>query len=401
VLLRVLGPLELAGDAGRITIHATKPRTLLAMLAIHRGTVCDGDVLIDALWGDAPPASAAKLVHVYVSQLRRALPAGVEIRTEPSGYALAIDPSDFDATEFERLRADGLAALASGNAALAASVLGRALGLWRGPAYADVRYEEFARHEIERLETLRRLTLVDRIDSDLRRGRHADVVAELRALVASDPADERLGDLALLAVYRTEGQTAAMELFESVRTALLAEIGEEPGPGLIELRDRIARADAALDVDVDAGPPAPPPLPTPPNALIGRGREIADLVALLAQPDCRLVSLTGAGGSGKSRLAIELARSLATSFANGVALVELASLRDPELVLSTVAHALDVDPGPDAIAALSESLRDREMLLILDNLEHLRAAGPDIVRLLARAPRLVVVATTRELNLVF
>jgi predicted ATPase/DNA-binding SARP family transcriptional activator len=386
--LRVLGPIELAGDAGR-----AKVRTLLAMLAIHRGTVCSVDALIDALWGESPPASAAKLVNVYVSQLRRVLPPRVEIWTEPAGYLLVVDPPDVDSSEFERLAGEGRAALAGDNAALAASILRRALALWRGPAYADIRYEEFARDETERLETMRRLALGDRLDADLQLGRHAEVLGELRGLIATDPADERVAALAILAAYRAEGQTAAMELYEQVRRELAGELGAEPGAELIQLRDRIARADPSLLAAAVEGPG--PSLPAPPNALIGRDRELVELQALLTHPNHRLVSLTGAGGSGKSRLALELGRAIAPSFGNGAALVELASLRDPDLVLSTLAHGLGVDPGANAFAALTDSLRDRELLLIVDNAEHLRGAAPDLVRLLAAAPRLVVVVTTR------
>src|SRR5262245_37692158 len=213
------------------------------MLAIHRGTVCSVDGLIDALWGESPPASAAKLVNVYVSQLRRVLPPGVEIWTEPAGYLLIVDPPDVDASEFERLVGEGRAALAADNVALAASILRRALALWRGPAYADVQYEEFARDEIERLETMRRLMLGDRLDADLRLGRHAEVLGELRGLVATDPADERVAALAILAAYRAEGNAAALELYEQVRRELADELGESPAAGLVKLLDRISQGD--------------------------------------------------------------------------------------------------------------------------------------------------------------
>jgi predicted ATPase/DNA-binding SARP family transcriptional activator len=393
VLLRVLGPLELVGDRGPITLRAAKVRTLLAVLAVRRPTVCGIDALIDALWGESPPSSAQKLIQVYVSQLRRALPPGLEIRTEPAGYALAADPATVDAGEFERLVAEGHGALRGGNAALGASLLRRGLGLWRGPAYADVRYEEFAREEIERLETLRRLALADRIDADIALGRHADVLGELRALVAGDATDERIAASAMLAAYRAEGTAAALKVFDDVRAGYRSDLDEEPPVHLAELRDRIARQDPSLQVPAASN--GLPALPVPPNALIGRERELADLEALLRDRSARLISLTGAGGSGKSRIALELARTIAPEFANGAVLVELASLRDPDLVLSTIAHAIGADPGADPGAALEDELRDRELLLILDNLEHLRAAAPAIVHLVASAPRLVVVVTSR------
>ena len=179
-------------------------------------------------------------------------------------------------------------------------------------------------------------------------------------------------------------------------------MGEGPGPALVALRDRISRRDPTLDgptVLVDASTGAAvdgrPYLAMPPNPLIGRTRELGALRDLLARPAVRLVSLTGAGGTGKSRLALELAHEVGATFANGAVLVELAALGDPDLVIPTIARALGVEPGPDAAAALAAALAGREVLVIVDNFEHVRAAAPGIVRLLAAAPRLKVVATTR------
>src|SRR5688572_21041858 len=144
VELRVLGPLEVTGTDGPAAVSAPKPRALLAAFAIGRGSTRTTDELIDALWGESPPPSAVKLLQVYVAQLRRVLPADLSIVTRGSGYALETDPGSIDAVQFERLVAEGRDALRANNAALAASLLTRALALWRGPAYADVRYEPFA-----------------------------------------------------------------------------------------------------------------------------------------------------------------------------------------------------------------------------------------------------------------
>ena len=393
MLLRVLGPLEIAGGEGPIALPANKPRVLLAALAIERGRPHDADALIDALWGEDPPASAGKLLQVYVSQLRKVLPPGMRIATEPAGYVLQVHREDVDAERFETLAAEGRLALAADNAALAASLLRRATELWRGPAFADVRYEEFAREEAERLETLRRLVHIDRFDAELRLGRHREVLGELRAALSTDPTDERLAMLAMTAAYRVGGGSDALSVYETVRRALQDDLGTTPGSDLTDLRDRIARRDPTLAAV--AGEIRRPRLPVPPDSLIGRERELAELTELLTRPSVRLVSLTGAGGSGKTRLALELARVVEGRFANGATLVELASLRDPALVLPTLARALEIEAGPDVAADLASALALREQLLVVDNIEHLRSAAPQLVRLLAAAPRVVIVVTSR------
>ena len=394
--LRVLGPLEVVGSDGPFRIAAAKLRLLLLVLTVRRGSTVGTDELIDALWGEKPPASAAKLLQVYVSQLRKLLPAGIGIATHSAGYELEIDPSDVDAARFETYLDEGRTALRSGNAALAAAALGRGLALWRGVAYADARYEAFAGDEVERLESLRQVALEARIEADLRLGRHAEVLGELRGLLAADPLREQVAGLAMLAAYRSGSPADALAIFSATRAALAAELDTEPGQELEALRVRVEARDPALDLDPGASVAnAGSRLPIAPNRLIGRSRELNELRALVDRPGVRLISLTGAGGSGKSRLALELARDLAPAFANGVVLVELASLRDADLVPATIAREAGLEPGSDAMATLADALADRELVLVLDNMEHLRAAAPHLVRLLAVAPRLVIVVTTR------
>lgn len=394
MLLRVLGPLEVLGPHGPVNLRAAKPRALLSALAIHRGVTCSVDTLVDALWGEDPPASAVKLLQVYVSQLRKALPDGVRLQTRPSGYLLDVDPLEVDADQFERLVADGGSALRAGNPALAASLLARGLALWRGSAYADVEYEPFATEAVERLTRLRGLALEERIGADLELGRHAEVLAEVRGLLAADPTSEALARAAILATYRVSGSAEALAILDRVRVATREELREDISPELATLGERIARRDPALDVG-PARPALGANLPTPPNALIGRGRELEELRSLLDRPGIRLVSMTGAGGSGKSRLALELARDLIPRFANGAVLVELAPVTDPALVPATIAHALGLEPGRDPLETVRDAIADRELLVVLDNVEHLREAAPSFVRLLADAPRLVIVTTTR------
>jgi predicted ATPase/DNA-binding SARP family transcriptional activator len=394
--IHVLGPLELVGDNGPLPL-AAMPRRLLAALVVRAGETCSTDLLIEALWAEAPPTSAAKLLQVYVSQLRKALPRPASIRTQGSGYALEIEHDDsLDARRFERLLEEGREAMRAGNPALAASLLRRALSLWRGGAYGDLAYEEFARTEADRLEELRLVCTEERLEAGLALGRHAELVPELQSLAAAHPLRERLQAQTMLGLYRCGRQSAALELYTAFRMHLRNELGLEPGPELRELQRRILQQDSSLAV-APVEEAAAIPLPAPPNALLGRQRELDELRDRLLRDDVRLLVLTGAGGSGKTRLALEAARQNAACFANGATFVELAPLDDPALVPAAVARALAVRemPGEDTLETLATALRPRELLLVLDNAEHLRAGAATFNELLGRAPRLTLLVTSR------
>ncbi len=222
VEVRVLGPVELVAEDGPVPLGAPKQRRLLSALVVHAGEARSADLLIDAIWGPSPPTSAAKLLQTYVSQLRKALPAPARIRTRGAGYALELEDESLDAARFERLLSQGRAASREGNPALAASLLRRALGLWRGQAYGDFAYEEFAREEAERLEELRLAALEERIEAELALGRHDDVLPELRSLAAAHPGRERLQAQAMLALYRCGRQSEALDLYTDARARLRA-----------------------------------------------------------------------------------------------------------------------------------------------------------------------------------
>lgn len=394
--LRILGPLEVAGENGPVDLRAAKHRRLLAALTLARGRPCSADALVDAVWGVSPPASARKLLQVYVSQLRKALPSREALVTSPSGYALRREQVSLDADRFERLLDDAVEATAQGNPSLALSQIERALALWRGPAYADVMYEDFARTEAERLEEMRLAALELRLEALSRLGRNDEVLGEALALAGEHPLRERLQGVAMLALYRAGRQTEALDRYLELRRRLDEELGLEPGAELRTLQLRILRQDPALESTV-AAVDATGVLPVPPNPLVGRERDLDALAALLSSRDVRLLVLTGAGGSGKTRLAFAAARQAASSFANGAVIVELAPLRDPALVLPTMASALAVTEGPGQapLDTLAAALSTRELLVVLDNVEHLRAATPALVELLARAPRLVLLVTSR------
>jgi class 3 adenylate cyclase/tetratricopeptide (TPR) repeat protein len=245
---RLLGPLEARRAGEQIRVGGAKPRTLLADLLLHLGRPVSVDQLVDDLWGERPPASAAHAVEVYVSQLRKALDserAGL-ITGGPTGYALVVEPERVDANRFERLLAEGRMALGTGDADRAAVVLRQALELWRGPALADFTYEPFAQSEIARLEELRVETMEERLDADLGAGRHAELVPELDALVDQHPFRERLRGQLMHALYGSGRQAEALAAYRSGREVLLAELGVEPSPALRALEAAILRQDDEL-----------------------------------------------------------------------------------------------------------------------------------------------------------
>ena len=392
--VRVLGPLELVIDNGPVPLPA-KQRRLLAALLIRVGETRSADVLIDSVWGEAPPASASGLLQVYVSQLRKALPAPARIATFDSGYALSLGEASLDAAEFERLLREGKEAMSDGNPALAASVLGRALGLWRGQAYGELAYEEFVRAEAERLEELRLVCLEARLEAGLALGQQDDLLPELQSLALAHPLRERVQAQLMLALYRCGRQTEALDLFRELRRRLHEELGLEPGSELRELQRRILEHDPTLAVP-GSRIERLAVLPAPPNALLGRERELDQLRQLLLRERVRLIVLTGAGGSGKTRLALEAARQTSASFANGACFVDLAPLRNPKLVPRAIMSALAIEQAStDALETLRAAVARRELLVVLDNAEHLQAAAPIYTELLAQAPRLALLVTSR------
>ena len=222
---RVLGELEvLAGDRP-LELGGAKQRSVLSMLVLQAGNVVSTDTLIDGLWGERPPATAAKSLQVYVSRLRKALGENA-IVTRPPGYLLDATPEQVDVDRFERLVDE---AKREAPAAAAATLRG-ALELWRGSALADLADEPFARAEIARLEELRLAALEDRIDADLALGRHASVVAELEGLVHTHPYRERLRGQLMLALYRSGRQADALEAIGTHVALSPSELGLEPGP---------------------------------------------------------------------------------------------------------------------------------------------------------------------------
>jgi DNA-binding SARP family transcriptional activator len=249
--VRVLGPLE-AGAGGRpLSLGGGKPRALLAMLALQAGAPVSTDQLIEGLWGEQPPATAAKMIQIFVSQVRKALDASGDagrLVTRGRGYELRIDADDVDALRFERL--------------LAAGAPREALALWRGPPLEELAGEPFAAAEIRRLEELRLAALEAAIDQDLAAGRHRELIGELDALVAQEPLIERFHAQRMLALYRSGRQSEALAAYRQARDVLIDQVGLEPGPDLRRLNDAMLQHDPELDLAA-AGAPAARPAAAP------------------------------------------------------------------------------------------------------------------------------------------
>jgi predicted ATPase/DNA-binding SARP family transcriptional activator len=382
----VLGPLTATLDGTPIDLGGQKRRALLAALLLRADEVVSRDKLVDALWGEDPPDTARNTLQVYVSQLRKLLPDGI-LETTPKGYRLAVDPGAVDAFEFERLMHSGHSALMIGDAAGAAETLRRALELWHGvPA-------DLPQPDALRFDELRLTTLEDRIDADLALGRHSQLVAELEGLVAEHPLRERLRGQLMLALYRSGRQADALAVYQRARRALVEELGIEPGESLRKLERAILEQDPALNVH-----PATTTrrIPTPSTPLLGRERELEALADILRRDETRLLTLTGIGGIGKTRLSLELVRRLAPDFKHGACVARLATLRDPALVTRAILEALELpETMNDADEQLASALSESELLLLVDNFEQVLPAAPAIARLLDAAPRLKIVVTSR------
>src|SRR6266508_2484144 len=246
---RILGPLEVLSEEGVLDVGGGKQRSVLVLLLLHANEIVSSDRLIDGLWPDEPPPSAAKIVQVHVSRLRKALDGvGDEILlTRGHGYELRVAPGQLDLDRFQGLLEDGRAALAADNPDKAAETLRNALALWRGPPLADFAYDSFAQGEIARLEELRLAALEERIEADLALGRHDAVVQELEQLVGRHPLRERLRGQLMLALYRAGRQAEALEVYRDARRTLADELGLEPIPTLRQLEQAILNHDPALE----------------------------------------------------------------------------------------------------------------------------------------------------------
>jgi predicted ATPase/DNA-binding SARP family transcriptional activator len=377
---------------------------LLLLLLVRAGAVVPAEQIIDALWGEAPPPNAGATLHVRISELRRALRgdeagAASVVETRHSGYLLRTAPDAVDAHRFERLATRGRTELAAGDAGAAAVTLHDALALWRDSPLPEVAGRPFAAAEVMRLEGLRLQALEDRVEAELALGRHAGLLVELRGLVTEFPLHERYWRQLMLAEYRAGRQADALDAYQAARTLLRDELGLDPGPELQRLRAAILAQDPALDLPVPAaaGRSGRTNLPLSLTSFIGRAREMREVRARLDAS--RLVTLTGVGGVGKSRLALEVAHAWRGTHEGGTWLVELAKLTQSGLVMGVVARTLGVleHPQRSFVDQVADHVGNSEVLLLLDNCEHLVAEVAEVAReLLAACPGLQILATSRE-----
>ncbi|MGW1749955.1 AfsR/SARP family transcriptional regulator [Streptomyces sp. NPDC002092] len=446
VRYRILGTTQaLRPDGTLVPVGGARLRALLTVLALRAGRTVPAGVLVDEVWGADPPADAPGALQALVGRLRRALGADAVASAE-GGYRLAARPDDVDLHRFERLTGEGTRALADGDPAKAAVVLDDALGLWRGPALADLpdRTAEAARWDTRRLDALR-----TRHTAALALGHAEQSLPELTALCDTHPLDEPLQALRLRAL-RDAGRTAqALAAFEDVRRLLADRLGMDPGGELRSLYQELLQPEegepsAGLPSKVGGGPADPPSdsgtapgwaapeaaapalstsvpgTPQPPGNLCARltsfvGRE-ADIEAIRGDlAAARLVTLLGPGGAGKTRLSQEAAEAVRYAARDGVWLAELAPVDDPdavpEAVLTAVGaretvlygagaeamRAAGAERHDDPVERLAEHCGRRRMLIVLDNCEHVVEAAARLVEeLLERCPELTVLATSRE-----
>jgi predicted ATPase/DNA-binding SARP family transcriptional activator len=419
---RVLGPVEAWTEQTRLALAGPQQVKLLAFLLLNANRAVSSDAVIDAVWG-TEREGAAKRLQMAVLRLRKTLEPlagqdGSRLRTVRGGYLLSVEPGEIDAERFADGVHDGRRALEVGDPARAREVLTEALAMWRGPPMAEVIFEDFAQADVRRLEELRLVALESRVDADLALGRDVEVIAELEGLLAQHPTRERLASQLMLALYRSGRQSDALDVYQRTRAHLANELGLEPAPPLKALQSQILEQDPALDTtehrkvateaatEHDGRAEIRPGLrsfgrsnlPTPATSLVGRSEEISRALELLAGREVRLLTLWGPAGAGKTRLALEVAAATVASYRDGVWVVPLAPIPDRALLVAEVSRVLGVAPvsGEPPEWALVNALAGRELLLVLDNFEHLLDAASVVADLLMAAPRVDVLATSRE-----
>jgi WD40 repeat protein/DNA-binding SARP family transcriptional activator len=426
---RILGPLEvLDSEARLIRLPGSKTKALLAELVINANHVVSTDRLIEALWGESPPETAAKTLQTYVVQLRKAVEpsrkpgtSGELVLTRESGYVLAVHPDQIDAVRFQNLIREGREALRESEPQRAAEVISEALALWRGPPLADVGTTSSAQPEAVRLEELRLAALEDLTDAHLAVGRHSEVVADIEAFVAAHPLRERFWAQLMLALYRAGRQGDALRAFQRARAAMVEELGIEPGPALRRMEAAVLAQDPALDLDLaPVAPDLPLPLRVTDGAFVGRRQELAELLSAwdaTTAGDGRLTLIVGPAGIGKTRLAAELARR--AHGGGGLVLygraMERTSRFHPfaealEGIGSSIAGVLGAaeDPTPAHFAAaliafLRRRAAARPVLVVLDDLDRADEESLTAVSELREASagtRILVVGTIAESALV-
>jgi predicted ATPase/DNA-binding SARP family transcriptional activator len=419
---RIIGPIEAVEGDERLALGGRTQLALFAFLLLNANRAISIDVLNGAVWGSARSARDSRL-KMAIARLRHALePANTNgeprLQAVAGGYMLSIEPGELDTNCFQARVEDGRRAFAAGDPARARELLDDALRLWRGRPLAEVEFLDFVQAEIRRLEELRLTAIEARADAELALGRHEQLIPELDALLTEQPTRERVAAQLMLALYRCGRQPDALEVYQRIRAHLTGEFGLEPGPALRKLQADVLGHAPSLDATAEnqsnepgggSSLPAPadePPrsdvLPAAPSSTIGRRELVRAVCAMLAEPDARLLTLTGPGGVGKTRVALEVAHALRREFPDGTYWVELAGVARPDDVGSSLLRALAAIPAPGEGPgdALRRYLAPRRLLLVIDNFEHLLEAAELLGELHQACPDLRILVTSREaLNL--
>ncbi len=406
--MNLFGELEVVRGGVATPVHGAKQRALLALLALSRGNPVSADRLIDQLWGDGRTAKPANALQAQIAQLRRTLGASAIVTSE-AGYALDISAADLDAARFEALVGEGRRLSTDGELARASAVLGDALRLRRGEPLSEFAYAGFADAERAHLNELALVAAEYRVEADLELGCHNELVGELEALCRDHPLRERLWELLMLALYRAGRQAEALRAYTEIRDRLVDELGVDPGSGLRELETRVLDHDPSLLAEQPPASRAPPPpsvpgnLPEPLSSFVGRDAELGEVGEAIASS--RLVTLTGPGGVGKTRLAVEAAARLRDQHPGGIWLIELAGVTDPEGVAPAAAGTLgavrpalgDAQPPGPTVDLIARHLAGRSLVVVLDNCEHVIDEAASLAHtLVGKVPGLRLVATSRE-----
>lgn len=391
----MLGPLEIrSDDGGLIEVPGARLRALLVALALEPGRVVPKATLVDWIWGEQPPADAANSLQALVSRLRRVLPDG-SLDGQPGGYRLTVQPHAVDAVRFEQL----LDQARGGADADRAALLREALELWRGALLQNVEIQDSEAFEamITRLDGLRLAAMEDRYETEIRLGRGPDLVAELTDVVARNPVRERLVGALMRALAAAGRSSEALVVFQRARDALADTLGVDPAPELSDLHVALLRGEVGAQKE-DRRTNLRAEL----TGFVGKYADVAVVRELIAQH--RLTTLTGPGGSGKTRLAVETARTLLEDLPDGAWLVELAPLGGGADVAQSALAALGLrdallggPPDAEPMERLIAAIRERETLLILDNCEHvIESAAAFAHRALGECRKLRILATSRE-----
>lgn len=390
----LVGEVAVWRDGELLDLGTPQQRRLLALLVLHRNEVVSTDRMIDALWRGAVPRNALQTVRTYVSRLRTCFGSeSSSLQTTAGGYRLVIPTGQTDVDVLEALALAGRTALEAGDAAAASAQLEKAVATARGRPLAGLEFDDFARYEIERLEELRLAIVEDLVEARLLEGRHHELVPELRAMVETNPVRERLWSQLMLALYRSGRQAEALQAYRQARDVLAEQLGLEPGPELRELERMILLQEGTLEHGAVGRLHLVPRYVT---SFIGREDQI-DIARGLVDRE-RMVTIVGAAGSGKTRLAAEVASRLRAAFAEGVWWVDLASVR-PADVTKAFADSLGVrrHPGRSTPDLVVSRLRAARVLLVVDNCEHVAGAlAPLLARILTETAPTRILATSRE-----